>query len=206
MLAGHYRSIEGVHKHKEVVDKQPPWRSTRYSFTNRVVLPTLVKLLHMRPQKCPTCDYKRACRTPHEYGLPTNIKGYAPKDTPDDSNTMLSSVVTARTTEAIYMTEPSPRAIEFETRHSDRMAQSTSAPTAQRHHDIIGIRDYCLWLLCDHAWHFSWGYSSHKFSHVDSLNYGSPKGKVRMNKPEGNIRMEPTARLSFLTRQKEKDP
>ena len=85
-----------------------------------------------------------ACHTHPKYGPLTKIRGYASKDTPDDSNTMLSSVVTARTTEAIYMTEPSPRAIELEIRHSDRMAQSTSASTAHRHHDIIGIRDYCL--------------------------------------------------------------
>ena len=98
---------------------------------------------------CQTLAYtattmQSACHTHPKYGPLTKIRGYASKDTPDDSNTMLSSVVTARTTEAIYMTEPSPRAIELETRHSDRMAQSTSASTAHRHHDIIGIRDYCL--------------------------------------------------------------
>ena len=43
-----------------------------------------------------------ACRTHHEYGPSTKIGGYAPKDILDESHTMFSSVVIARTTEAIY--------------------------------------------------------------------------------------------------------
>ena len=83
------------------------------------------------------------CHTRHEYGPSTKVKGYAQKDTPDDSDTMFSSVVIARITEAIYN-----RAISTSDRleigYSDRMVQSTSAPTARRRQDINGIRNYCL--------------------------------------------------------------
>jgi hypothetical protein len=70
--------------------------------------------------------------------------------------------------------------IHMETRHSDRMAESTSASTARRHQDIIGIKDHCLWLLCDHTWHFSWG---------------SPEDKGRTHMTEESTHKEPTARL-----------